>query len=86
MEKPFAAKMPKAFWRGAANNAVRKKLLEVTRAQQDSWAYVKSISWRNRTNLLGGSASEALPIAEHCKYMYLLHVEGVCRCSKARLC
>ncbi|KAF2130300.1 hypothetical protein P153DRAFT_365924 [Dothidotthia symphoricarpi CBS 119687] len=73
-EVEWEKKVPKVLWRGAVktNKEVRGALMGVTRGKP--WADVEEVIWKGRTAVSDGSA--ALPIAEHCKYQFLVHTEG----------
>ncbi|PSN72145.1 hypothetical protein BS50DRAFT_657962 [Corynespora cassiicola Philippines] len=65
-------KQAKLFWRGAAHtNSVRKDLLKATEGKK--WADVRDVRWKNRTDVETGSP---IPVADHCKYRFLMHTEG----------
>lgn len=67
VETVFTDKKPVAVWRGAALNDQRKKLLDIARGKE--WADVKEVVWDEKPELLS--------IADHCRYMFVLHTEGV---------
>jgi hypothetical protein len=73
-EVEWKKKVPKVLWRGAVktNKELRGALMKVTRGKP--WADVDQVIWKNRMDVSDGSA--ALPIAEHCKYQFLIHTEG----------
>ncbi|KEI42616.1 uncharacterized protein L969DRAFT_92050 [Mixia osmundae IAM 14324] len=60
-------KFGKLFWRGALLNQLRTDMaLDMT---DYDWAAIQAIDWKHPDNVLSP--------AEHCKYKYLLHVEGI---------
>lgn len=75
-EVEWDKKISKALWRGAlkTNKQVRGALMRATRGKE--WADVEEVTWKNMTDVTGGSAAAALPIAEHCAYKFLIHTEG----------
>ncbi|KAF1835573.1 hypothetical protein BDW02DRAFT_567897 [Decorospora gaudefroyi] len=73
-EVTWEDKISKVLWRGAVktNKELRGALMKVTRGKP--WADVEQITWKSRKDVSDGSA--ALPIADHCKYQFLIHTEG----------
>ncbi|PGH14653.1 hypothetical protein AJ80_05834 [Polytolypa hystricis UAMH7299] len=65
-------KIQKLLWRGNLQTApdLRGKLLDATRGK--SWADVKALDWGNAEDM----KENFLPIEDHCRYMFLAHVEG----------
>ena len=70
VEPPFNEKIPKAVWRGAALNSQRETLLDVSK--EKPWSDVQAIVW-------GDAESNMLPIYDHCRYMFVIHTEGMLR-------
>lgn len=69
---PWDKKIPKVVWRGALEtNKNRKKLLQVTKGRD--WADIRGVTWRGRHVTL---ESDPRPMAEHCKYKFVLQTEG----------
>ncbi|TDZ67250.1 hypothetical protein CTRI78_v003113 [Colletotrichum trifolii] len=76
---PFHKKSARAVWRGTAwfNNGAssnprsRQELLRVTK--DASWADVQALEWINN----GEDATNAINIADFCRYKYIIHTEGV---------
>lgn len=81
----FAAKIPKAVWRGTTwfssvhNPRLRANLLGV--AQGKPWADVEALRWDTVSKDASGAgqrtAENSLPIEDFCRYKYVLHTEGV---------
>ena len=73
-EVEWENKVPQAFWRGAVktNQEIRGALMNVTTGKD--WADVQEVTWKSRLSVSDGS--NAIPIAEHCKYQFLVHTEG----------
>jgi hypothetical protein len=73
-EVEWEKKIPKVLWRGAVktNKEVRGALMKVTRGKP--WADVDEVTWKSMTQV--NDKSKVLPIAEHCKYQFLIHTEG----------
>ncbi|KAK2789842.1 hypothetical protein FQN53_001205 [Emmonsiellopsis sp. PD_33] len=65
---PWKLKKKKLVWRGKLSFApkLRRKLLEVTRSKP--WGDVKEVVWTRQDNLIS--------MEDHCKYMFIAHVEG----------
>lgn len=68
-EVPWAEKLPQLVWRGKPSFApkLRRALLEAARGKP--WGDVKQVDWYGRTNILR--------MEDHCKYMFIAHVEGM---------
>jgi Glycosyl transferase family 90 len=68
----FQDKIKQLLWRGNidTNPELRGSLLNATR--EKSWASVRSIDWADEANL----RQNYVPIEDHCRYMFLGHVEG----------
>ncbi|EEH02770.1 DUF821 domain-containing protein [Histoplasma capsulatum G186AR] len=68
----FQRKKKQLLWRGAIATApvLRQKLLDVTKGK--SWASVRALNWADETSM----RDDYIPIEDHCKYMFLAHVEG----------
>ncbi|KAI1978859.1 hypothetical protein LOZ53_002808 [Ophidiomyces ophidiicola] len=68
----FQDKHPVLFWRGNIATApkLRQSLLDVTHNQ--SWASVLPINWNDSESI----QRDFVPIEDHCRYMFLSHVEG----------
>ncbi len=66
----WAQKERKLVWRGKLSFApkMRRALLDVARGR--SWADVKELDWGQKDNFLS--------MEEHCRYMFIAHVEGNC--------
>ena len=67
-EVPWAQKLPQLVWRGKPSFApkLRRALLEAARGKP--WGDVKQVDWYGRANILR--------MEDHCKYMFIAHVEG----------
>ena len=63
---PFAEKIPKAIWRGALLNEQRKALMTATEGK--NWSDVEAVKWE--------PGQTFIPIADHCKYQFVIHTEG----------
>lgn len=81
---PFAAKLPKAVWRGTTwfssvhNPRLRANLVALARGKP--WADVEPLVWDTvpATGVKGErTAGNALAIEDFCRYKYVLHTEGV---------
>jgi hypothetical protein len=76
---PFAAKDPRAVWRGTTwfNNGAgsnpRSRQDLVALARGAAWADVEPLDWE--TNSL--VASNAIDIHDFCRYRYIVHTEGI---------
>ncbi|KAA8648376.1 hypothetical protein EYZ11_007321 [Aspergillus tanneri] len=68
----FQDKKKQLVWRGsvATNPKLRGRLLKA--AQGKSWASIRVIDWDNENDI----RYNLLPMEEHCRYMFLAHVEG----------
>jgi hypothetical protein len=44
--------------------------------QAKSWADVHEVKWKNRTDVVAGSAGLALSITEYCGHQFFIHTEG----------
>ena len=60
-------KVPKLFWRGAPAMNFRREQI-ISRTANASWGDVKALDWSN--------PEERRDIWDHCRYKYLVHVEG----------
>ncbi|PLB33876.1 glycosyl transferase family 90-domain-containing protein [Aspergillus candidus] len=67
-ERSFLDKEKKLVWRGKLSFApkLRRALLDIARNQV--WGDVKEVDWSRKANFL--------PMEEHCRYMFIAHVEG----------
>lgn len=67
-EIPFPDKERKVVWRGKLSFApkLRRVLLETARNQ--IWGDVKELDWSQKANFLS--------MEDHCRYMFIAHVEG----------
>ncbi|KAL4967180.1 uncharacterized protein BDV14DRAFT_188517 [Aspergillus stella-maris] len=65
---PWNEKEQKLVWRGKPSFApkLRRALMDATREKE--WADVQPVDWKRKTNLL--------KMEEHCRYMFIAHVEG----------
>ncbi|KKK24987.1 hypothetical protein ARAM_007503 [Aspergillus rambellii] len=65
---PWSAKQRQLVWRGKPSFApkLRRALMDATRDQ--TWADVQPVDWNDRSNVLS--------MEDHCKYMFIAHVEG----------
>lgn len=65
---PFANKEKKLVWRGKLSFApkLRRALMDVARDQP--WGDVKELDWGRKANYLS--------MEDHCRYMFIAHVEG----------
>ncbi|EEP81143.1 predicted protein [Uncinocarpus reesii 1704] len=66
---PWSSKTPRLVWRGKLSFApkLRRRLLEVTRNKP--WGDVKEIVWSRKSHFIS--------MEDHCKYMFIAHVEGM---------
>jgi hypothetical protein len=64
----FSDKNPQLVWRGKLSFApkLRRALLDVARGQP--WSDVKELNWEVESNYL--------TLDDHCKYMFIAHIEG----------
>ena len=64
----FQDKQRQLVWRGKLSFApkMRRALLETARNQ--TWGDVKALDWKNKEN--------AMSLEDHCRYMFIAHVEG----------
>lgn len=67
-EIPFPEKQTKLVWRGKLSFApkLRRALLDTARNQR--WGDVKELDWGRKANFLF--------MEDHCRYMFIAHVEG----------
>ncbi|BCS25126.1 uncharacterized protein APUU_41570A [Aspergillus puulaauensis] len=67
-DQPWEEKDPRLVWRGKPSFApkLRRALMDATRGK--SWADVQPVDWKTKSNVL--------KMEEHCKYMFIAHVEG----------
>ncbi|PGH09704.1 hypothetical protein GX51_00383 [Blastomyces parvus] len=65
---PWTTKERKLVWRGNLSFApkLRRRLLEVARGK--TWGDVKELVWSRKNNLIS--------MEDHCRYMFIAHVEG----------
>ncbi|KAH6652764.1 hypothetical protein BKA67DRAFT_518850 [Truncatella angustata] len=76
---PFTSKIPKAVWRGTphfnspSTTSARLRQDLLLACQEKPWSDVEALSWTDS----GRNASNALPIADFCRYRYVVHTEGV---------
>ncbi|KAL4938981.1 glycosyl transferase family 90-domain-containing protein [Aspergillus oleicola] len=65
---PWESKQHQLVWRGKPSFApkLRRALMNATRER--SWADVQPVDWKRKSNLLR--------MEEHCRYMFIAHVEG----------
>ncbi|OAX81692.1 hypothetical protein ACJ72_03962 [Emergomyces africanus] len=65
---PWASKEKKLVWRGNLRFApkLRRRLLEVAKGKP--WGDVKELVWSRKNNLIS--------MEDHCRYMFVAHVEG----------
>ncbi|PGH13048.1 hypothetical protein AJ79_03885 [Helicocarpus griseus UAMH5409] len=68
----FHDKIKQLLWRGAVGTApeLRQKLLDVTEGKP--WSSVRALDWGNEESL----RQDFVPLEDHCRYMFLAHVEG----------
>jgi hypothetical protein len=68
----FTSKKKQLVWRGSLNTApeIRAKLLKYTRGKH--WASVHVLDWESEDDV----RLNLLPIEDHCRYMFMAHVEG----------
>jgi hypothetical protein len=66
----WAQKERKLVWRGKLSFApkTRRALLDIVRGR--SWGDVKELDWSRKDNFLS--------MEDHCRYMFIAHVEGKC--------
>lgn len=69
----FGAKEKQLVWRGSLSFApkLRRALLEVARDQP--WATVEPLRWNEAKSM----ALNSISMRDHCKYMFIGHVEGI---------
>ncbi|KAL6235524.1 hypothetical protein BDW75DRAFT_209287 [Aspergillus navahoensis] len=67
---PWKDKQQQLVWRGKPSFApkLRRALMDATRGQP--WADVQAVDWREQ------GKSNVLTMEDHCKYMFIAHVEG----------
>ncbi|KAL4740579.1 glycosyl transferase family 90-domain-containing protein [Aspergillus similis] len=67
---PWEDKQQQLVWRGKPSFApkLRRALMDATRGQP--WADVQAVDWREHDK------SNVLKMEDHCKYMFIAHVEG----------
>jgi hypothetical protein len=76
---PFAAKDPRAVWRGTTwfNNGAgshpRLRQDLVSTAAGSLWTDVQALEWETNSR----EARNALPIQDFCRYRYIIHTEGI---------
>jgi hypothetical protein len=68
-DMPWAEKQQQLVWRGKPSFApkLRRALMDATHGQP--WADVQPVDWHKQSNFLR--------MEEHCKYMFIAHVEGM---------
>ena len=68
----FKDKKKQLFWRGSVvtNEALRGKLMQAS--QGKSWSSVRQINWGDPNDV----RENLIPMEDHCRYMFLAHVEG----------
>lgn len=68
MDIPWSEKTPQLVWRGKPSFApkLRRALMEAARGK--SWGDVKQVDWNTGSNVL--------KMEDHCRYMFIAHVEG----------
>ena len=68
----FKDKKKQLFWRGsiATNEELRGKLIQASSGK--SWSSVRGIDWGNPDDV----RENLLPMEDHCRYMFLAHLEG----------
>ncbi|KAL4861213.1 hypothetical protein BDV12DRAFT_71443 [Aspergillus spectabilis] len=66
---PWSEKTQQLVWRGKPSFApkLRRALLDKTRGRE--WADVQAVDWH-------GNGGNVLGLGEHCRYIYIAHVEG----------
>lgn len=67
-EIPWSQKKRQLVWRGKPSFApkLRRALMDAARGQP--WGDVKHVDWNQRTNVMS--------LEDHCRYMFIAHVEG----------
>lgn len=74
-ENDFFNKSRKVVWRGAVKtNKHRQNLLRVTAGKE--WADVQAIRWASASKLKTQDLGNALSMADHCQYQFVLQTEG----------
>lgn len=70
LDIPWDEKKPQLVWRGKPSFApkLRRALMDAARGK--TWGDVKQVEWSTGTNVL--------KMEDHCKYMFIAHVEGEC--------
>ncbi|EEH21524.1 hypothetical protein PABG_03740 [Paracoccidioides brasiliensis Pb03] len=68
----FQDKKKQLLWRGNLETApeLRQSLVDATKGK--SWASVRALDWANEQSM----REDYIPIEDHCRYMFLAHVEG----------
>ncbi|PGH18224.1 hypothetical protein AJ79_00562 [Helicocarpus griseus UAMH5409] len=66
--EPWSSKIPKLIWRGKLSFApkLRRALLEKSR--NEPWGDVKELIWSKKNH--------SISMEDHCRYMFIAHVEG----------
>ncbi|KAJ5494890.1 hypothetical protein N7539_000006 [Penicillium diatomitis] len=68
MDLPWEQKKAQLVWRGKPSFAPKLHRALIEAARDQSWADVKEVDWKTRTNVLR--------MEDHCRYMFIAHVEG----------
>ncbi|KAK2735259.1 hypothetical protein FQN57_001203 [Myotisia sp. PD_48] len=72
----FSEKQKKLFWRGNVATAPELRGKFVNSAAMKPWASVREIGWGNKEKEKDGMPLSFLPLEDHCRYMFLAHIEG----------
>lgn len=68
MDIPWSEKKPKLVWRGKPSFAPKLRRALIDAARDKSWGDIKQVDWNTGSNVLR--------IEDHCRYMFIAHVEG----------
>lgn len=66
---PFLEKTKKLIWQGKLSFAPKLRCVLLDTAQNQEWGNVKELDWSKKANFLS--------MEDHCKYMFIRHVEGI---------
>ncbi|KAF9891508.1 hypothetical protein FE257_003975 [Aspergillus nanangensis] len=65
---PWEEKRAQLVWRGKPSFAPKLRRALMDAARDKPWGDVKQVDWRDQGNFI--------PMEEHCRYMFIAHVEG----------
>ena len=66
---PFLEKTKKLVWRGKLSFTPKLQRALLDTARNEEWGDVKELDWSKKANFLS--------MEDHCKYMFIGHVEGI---------